>query len=429
MSLSAWGWITVLAQVAHPVLTVEQAVERALTNAPLLKRAQAESRAAEAEADMARAPLLPQVTATAYYRRTTANRVYRVGTPPEATDRLPPPNSQMWDRYSFGITGTQLIYDWGLTLDQYRAARAAAMAEASNVQATRNDVALNARLAFYAARAQRSLVEVAHQALENQQRHLNEVEGFVQARLRPEIDLAQARLGVSNAKLAQVQAENAYDAARADLSRAMGTDEGIDYDVAEPPLAPLPFEVQSTRALMDRALKHRAEFTAHSQQIEAQELALSAARGGYGPALSLTGNVSEVGPDLTRLRWNYYGQVTLTWHLFQGLGTVARSNQAKAALDVARAERQDLRQRVAQELEKARLGVRAASAALAVAGDGIINASERLRLAESRYQAGIGSALELADAQLAQVAAEMQRVNAEYTLQAARATLAHAVGQ
>jgi outer membrane protein len=58
-----------------------------------------------------------------------------------------------------------------------------------------------------------------------------------------------------------------------------------------------------------------------------------------------------------------------------------------------------------------------------------VNARERLRLAEGRYQAGAGSLLELSDAQVALTAAAAQQVRAEYELAAARAALLRALGR
>jgi len=61
--------------------------------------------------------------------------------------------------------------------------------------------------------------------------------------------------------------------------------------------------------------------------------------------------------------------------------------------------------------------------------EAVASAREQLRLAEGRYQAGVGSALELGDAQLAMQHAAAQGVQAEYNLAAARARLLRAVGR
>ncbi|HMI91925.1 MAG TPA: TolC family protein, partial [Polyangiales bacterium] len=87
------------------------------------------------------------------------------------------------------------------------------------------------------------------------------------------------------------------------------------------------------------------------------------------------------------------------------------------------------RQRIRFEVEQARLAVRAAKATLEASDEAVVSARERLRLAEGRYAAGAGSALELSDAQLALANALAQRVRADYTLASARASLLLALGE
>ena len=58
-----------------------------------------------------------------------------------------------------------------------------------------------------------------------------------------------------------------------------------------------------------------------------------------------------------------------------------------------------------------------------------VNAKERLRLAERRYQTGVGSLIDLGDAQVAQTTAAAQLVQAEFTLSTARAQLVRALGR
>ena len=88
-----------------------------------------------------------------------------------------------------------------------------------------------------------------------------------------------------------------------------------------------------------------------------------------------------------------------------------------------------LRQSVRLDVDQARLAVRASKAALAASGDAVTNARERLKLAEGRYQAGVGNAIELGDSQVALTSALAQQVQADQKLAAARAQLLRALGR
>ena len=80
-------------------------------------------------------------------------------------------------------------------------------------------------------------------------------------------------------------------------------------------------------------------------------------------------------------------------------------------------------------MEQARLAVRAAKASLVAANEAETNAKEQLRLAEGRYAAGVGSIIELGDAQVAATTAQAQKVQADYNVSTARAQLLNALGR
>jgi outer membrane protein len=73
--------------------------------------------------------------------------------------------------------------------------------------------------------------------------------------------------------------------------------------------------------------------------------------------------------------------------------------------------------------------VRASKAQIAAADEAAASAGEQLRLAEGRYRAGLGSIIELGDAQVVLTNARAQGVQARYNLAAARAQLATAMGR
>jgi len=73
--------------------------------------------------------------------------------------------------------------------------------------------------------------------------------------------------------------------------------------------------------------------------------------------------------------------------------------------------------------------VRAAKASEEATHEAVVNAREQLRLAEGRYQAGVGNMIELGDAQVAMTTAAAQEVQAHFGLATSRAQLLLALGQ
>ena len=83
---------------------------------------------------------------------------------------------------------------------------------------------------------------------------------------------------------------------------------------------------------------------------------------------------------------------------------------AQANVDYVDAELETEKLQIRLQVEQAVLTVRAAKASIDAANEALVNAREQLRLAEGRYEAGVGSIIELGDAQVAATAAAAQVV-------------------
>jgi outer membrane protein len=414
---------------ASRTLTLAQATEIALVNQPLLRQAQAQSAAADARADVSRAPLFPQVNASAAYTRGTGNFAPRPGAIPSQLQSQATSSFRSADFWNFGITASQVIYDFGQARGRWHAAEAIAEGQHETARATRLTTILNVRTAYFQARARKSLVQVSRETLANQERHLEQIKGFVELGARPAIDLAQARTDVANAKVQVITSENDYATAKAQVNQAMGAPQLTDYEVADETLSPLLEEDQALDKLIHVAVAARPELVALRKQVEAQELQLRAVRGAYGPSLGASAGFTEAGRQLDNMVWNWNVQVSVNWPLFQGMLVPAQVREAEANLVAIKAQRDGVENQLRLEVEQARIAVRSTKASLLAVEEALVNSRERLRLAEGRYQTGAGSVIELADAQIATASAAAQRVAADYNLASARAQLMKALGR
>jgi outer membrane protein len=431
--------IVVAAALLARTVTLDEAERAAEAQAPAVREAQAEAAAGQARTEQARAPALPQVKLEGVYERTTGNRRQRPG-----RDTIV---NNSWTTYNWfegQATASQLLWDFGLTLNRWRAAEARAVALADTARASRLEAIAAVRTAFFDARAQKALIEVAQQTLANQERHLAQITGFVSAGTRPEIDLAQARAGRANARVAVIRAETGYEVARAALNQAMGQVGDTDYEVADQTLPAVAGETGPIGPLIDEAIKARPDLASLEAQVRAQELTARAARGAYWPRLDLIAGAIDSGIQLQKefrlnnfgnavpyggMAWNVWGGVQLTWPIFQGLQTRGQVREADALIGSVRARRDGLVNEVWVAVQRAAATVRAANEALTAADEALVAARERRRLADGRYSAGVGSIIELSDAELGAANAGAQRVAAEYALSTARAALILALGR
>jgi outer membrane protein len=413
---------------AARVLTLDEAVHTALAHQPQLRQAQASTEAARALSDEVRAPLLPQVAATAGYERATANFMFRPGVPAGASAGRGS-SSTTYNFFSSGITVSQLLYDFGQTSQRWRAQQASAEATAELEFSFRQQLELTVRATFFGARANRTLVGVAQETVANLRRHLDQTQGFVTAGTRPDIDLYQARSNLATAQVALINAENNYSQSRAQLNQAMGVEGPIDFDVADESLGPTPGEDAPLDELLTEAIKARPELASLADQVRAQHLTLSSIHGQYGPSVSALAGLSQGGDAVDRLNWNAQAGISLTWFLYQGGYTNAAVRESEARIRNLQAQVDSLRQQIRLQVEQVRLAVAAAKASQVGAREALSNAQARLRLAEGRYQTGVGNIIELSDAQVALTAASTQVVAADFQLATARAQLIQALGR
>jgi outer membrane protein len=346
------------AQAAR-VLSLGEAERFALQQHPSVALANAQTRAAYATADQAFAPLLPQVTATGTYQRATGNFVQRPGALPTNAAATRAPTFDTFSTWNFGLNASQLIWDFGKTTGNYKSARAGAEAQKESETTTALDVLTATRSAYFQAWAQRALVSVATDNLTNMDRHLEQVDGFVKAGSRPEIDRAQTRADRANAAFQLANAQASYETAKAQLAQAIGMDRQVDFDVENQPLPAEEGEDLPVDRMLPAAIAARPELRALDKQIESQELATKAARGGYGPSLGASANATEAGIDLAALTWNFGVGATLTWQLFQGGITRATVRAAEANEAVARAQLAQERQQVRFDLTQSLVNVHA----------------------------------------------------------------------
>ena len=427
------------------VLHLGDAEDLALKNQPTLRQSHAQTEAADARVEETRAPGLPQLTGVASYQRlrsasfggrattgtTTSVGGASTGGTSVGSTSISASNSSGVDIFQFGLSFSQIIVDFGQVYNKTRAAKRAASSFEATEKVVARTAIQNVRRFYFAARAQKALVRVATETVTNLQRHLDQIQGFVRVGTRPEIDLAQAKTDLANGRLSLITAENAYSIGKAQLALAVGdtTLQGRSFDITDDELAPIDGEDAPVPQLTQKAIQSRPELLAYERTIDSYDLVARANKGAYAPTISATGSASESGISLGSLgpAWNV--GVSLAWPIFQGGITRGTIREAQANASAARAQLDAEKLQIGLEVEQAEIALVAAKASRAVADDVLFNANERLRLAEGRYAAGVGSVIELGDAQLALTNAAAQIIQTQFQLSSARADLLAALGK
>lgn len=471
---------TALAEGPPPQrLTVEEAVRVALRNHPNLAAARQQLAAAHAVTNQAWSALGPGLTGSFAYQPQTANfagtpafnRILSAGsvsigttcapgdascaaaaTPcvlnatssaagtcfPTSASAHPKSSAHLYNYFSAQVGLYWTLFDFGQTWYGIGSARASEQAVSEAAQATSLQVELGVRTAFYSAVLAEVLVDVARDSVATEARHLVQMQAFFEVGTRTKVDVAQARSNLAAAQLQLVQAQGQRQATLASLHAALGLDEWKPLELVAP-LSPEAMGLCPGGAAVPSAIPGlQAEAVAQrpeQRQLEAQARALDdqakSTLGSFFPTLSLVLGPSFAGTELTNLTPNFTLTLQLSYPL-GGMNPFATAYQYKAAkaneratLEQARAERNTIRLQVAQAqvaLETACMGVVAATSLLAAT-------TEQRELANGQFEAGLGTVLNLEDAELGYVNARAQQVQAQYNVWAAQAQLDQALGR
>ncbi|MDD2884721.1 MAG: TolC family protein [Dechloromonas sp.] len=294
--------------------------------------------------------------------------------------------------------------------------------------ATVQTVFLAAVQSFHAAQAAQAAVQAAGEAERAAQASYAAAEARYQIGAGTPADRLQAKTAWSQAILNRQRSIGEASNARGALAYALGFPASTPLVLADRPvLADVPAMHQNVDRLIERALVQRPDLRAAEAQLRAAQASVAVAQAAGRPTVTLA-----AGPSWQRLAGQESQSstlgLTLNVPLFTAYDTTYRVQQAVAQVDVRGAQRDRLHHQVALEVWRAYQNWQTAGHSLRMTADLMASAEQSALVALGRYQAGVGSVLELLSAQSALASARLQRIQAELDWQVSRATLAQAMG-
>jgi outer membrane protein len=402
-------------------LTLAEAEATALANQPRMLAAQQRALAAADQIREARSGYFP----TACFNATGV----RVADPGTATAAGNITTSSISDRFAYGGSLTQLITDFGRTRALVSRWRDEAAAQQDLAALTKAQVRLNVREAYYKVLGAEAVLRSTQAALANRQLVSRQLYELAQSELRSTLDVQFANVLVNQAELAVVHARSIVAQQRAGLGTAMGLRQPVsaalsDVSPANEPLPPVPDD------LLRQSQLQRADLRAsEEEQSAAQQRATAERRLSY-PTLNVLAAAGEIPFHDSTLHDSYAAAgFNLSIPLFNGGLFSAERAQAAHEANAAAQDAHQLSLEVSEQVRDAWYQASEAHQSIAVTAR-LVNASkEALRLAQDRYNAGLGSIVELNEAQLNETAAEIDAANAIYTYLTLRAEVDFAAGQ
>ena len=186
---------------------------------------------------------------------------------------------------------------------------------------------------------------------------------------------------------------------------------------------------------MARALQQRPGLKAFQLQAEAQRQQAEAIRGDLWPVISFNGGYQRAARSLDDFTLPPHqantlsGSVNLLWNIYGGGQTTAQAEKARIQVLLTENDLAAGRRVVAADVEKAVASWTAARTQARVAGQLEENAVKGLQLAKARQEVGVGTQLEVRDAELKVTQAKLSRLGALVDGREAEAALRRAAGE
>lgn len=401
-------------------LSLEEATALALRQHPSIKAAEAGFVAADARIPQARSSFFPKVDTTL----SSARSYSEGGTSFNGTSGT---GSSTTTNNTTQLQLTQKIWDFGKTGALVDEAKANATVSQEEVDRVKNLVVLNVKTAYYGLLGAQRLVKVTEASLARSELNLRSARGFFEVGTKPKSDVTKAEVEVAQARVNLIRTRNAVKIAETTLNNALGLSTDLTFQVQDI----LSFEGAKfdLNQLREEAFRNRPELRQARARVVAADAQVRGARSAYYPDLNGVGSVSRTSDDYPPQDDNWSLSVTLTWNLFQGFLTRARLRETRANLEATRRNFDTLELQVRLEVEQAWLGMNEAEERIAATAKSVESAEENLRLAQGRYDAGVGTILELTDAQVALTQAQVDQVQALFDHKTARARLDNALGR
>jgi outer membrane protein len=332
-------------------------------------------------------------------------------------------NPSVYQRAAVGAMVSQLITDFGRTTNLVASANLSAKAENQNALATKAQILLAVDQAFYNALQTQSVLTVAQQTVKDRQTVSDQVGALFKSKLKSELDYSFANVNLAQAKLLLLDAQNNVNATQAALSAVLGFSNLQNFQLAEDTtlVATPPDNVDD---LINSAFTMRPEILALEFQSESARRFQKAERDLLFPDIRALGAVGDT-PVRNPIVSSWYGAVGVNVDIpvFNGFLFTARSREASLRAQATQEKLRDIRDRISRDVRTSWLNAKTAYDRLAVTQQLLDQANLALNLAQSRYKLGLGSIVELSQAQLQQTQAQISNVTAGYDYRLALAIL------
>ena len=282
---------------------------------------------------------------------------------------------------------------------------------------------------YYTLIMNRNLVDVAQQAVKDYQGHVTNVDAQYNVGLVASSDVLAAKTNLADSETNLVKAQNTANLAEASLNQVIAYPVQTSITTAERDLQYKPYNVTLEQAKA-YAMLHRSALVKSAMAVKEAESALRKSKFGYLPTVGVEAGRGYADFD------GYFGTSNKSWHigakaswsLWDGGATQNKVKVASDTLEKAKEANLAAVDSVLLSVQKAYLNLRSAEQTIQSTQTAVTQGQESFRIATLRYRAGVGTNLDVLDAETKLTTARNNYVQALYNYNISIAALEQLTG-
>ncbi|MBN9418164.1 hypothetical protein ABS71_12630 [bacterium SCN 62-11] len=400
-----------------PALSLPEAALTALRHHPDLKIADAQIDQAQAQMRIASGPFYPTIRGSVGFSYSEAQNAGVSGQSVVRTGGV--------RNYSTGINASQLITDFGKTqssLDAAGANKDAAIWQRGDAVQT---LLLRVAEGYFTVLRTHQDVEINRENVRNAQVQVGRAKGFYEAGTRARIEVTRAESDLATAQVGLIAAENSEQKAVTAFLTALGTPDAGPVGLLEAKLlAPSWSRADSVK----KAAETRPDLMAAFARVEAAAARVRNAEAQYYPSLSASYSYAWGEAYFPPQPYNWNVGMSLQIPIFNEPTLGAGVQSADAQRVQAEGNQELLALQIQQQATEAWLNLQESRSRAEAALVALRSNEENYRLASERYNVGVGTSLEVSDAQRLLIQARSQEVQARFDVQLSIARLYRQAG-
>jgi outer membrane protein len=338
-------------------------------------------------------------------------------------------SSQRYDNYSSGISISYNLFDGFRRKAWYGAAKDNYQANIYLYESETQNLTFNIIRAYYRTLQSERILTSAEEAVKNSMLHLEFARARQNAGMATRSDVLKSEVELSNAELNQIRSTNNLLAAKGNLNQLLGLISNYPIEIVDDLSEIDETMIHSFDSLFYEALNSRVEVKRFQSLMNVQQKYVQVARSGYYPTVNANTSFNYAGMELSGMQPNWWLGMTVTIPIFRGFSNNARVAGEELAVKRLEKDFESLKQQVGQEVWNAYLSVKESVERIVTTSKTVDSARENLSLAEGEYKEGIGSIIQLTDAQTIYVTAEQNYIQALADYKISNAELERTIGK